>query len=660
MAVAIASPFAWRAPLTTRWAQDWAALDAAIRAQHSSKKQITDTEQLCGEIRALATQRLGPHEQMKLEGLARRLMGLGDQLPALRKMSIGLLGNHTLSFLVNPLRAAGLARNLLVDAIEAPYNSAALAAFGDANLFSGATLDSVVAVLDLEAFAASRELLNQETEDAAVAQAEHFLRRLAASLRRDTTASFILATIPFIAPAISSSDIALTGSDARLAMRINGLIMDGAKLGLWHVWDLASLAARVGFDNWYDPESFHLAKVPFRIELCPLVADHLCRILGAMAGKSCRALVVDLDNTLWGGIVGDDGWEGIRLGQGSTDGEAYLAFQRFILELHRRGVVLAVSSKNSEEIAREPFRLHPEMILKETHFSVFQANWDDKASNILAIAKALNLGLESVAFADDNPAERERVRQSLPQVTVPELGEDPAHFAARLSDSGAFEHLLLNRDDLARAKSYDSNAQRAELRASAGNYDEYLTSLKMRLTVNRFDEAGNARITQLINKSNQFNLTTRRYNSEDVRKFAGDSEGILCWQVQLEDAFANHGMIGIVIVRKSAETWTIDSWLQSCRVLSRGVEQSLANLLLAQARQAGAKRVVGEYVPSARNAMVGDFYARLGFAALGAGDRGATLFECCCDSFKPLTTFIQVDFRDGPPTGKQQLDPPRQ
>jgi HAD superfamily phosphatase (TIGR01681 family) len=417
--------FPWRAPLSADWSARWKAADALVRALKTDEHDASAATELCVAVRRLANERLGVSEQLKLEGLARRMLPNAARLPGFRAFRIGLLGNRTLSFLVNPLRAAGLGRGLLIDVVEAPYDSAASFAFGDAGPFAAAALDSVVVVLDEGAFGHAGKLLDGPGEDRAVNDALAFLQRAAAVSRDALGVPAIVATLPAAGATVSSADVATAGTAARFVARINAGIAAGGATGDWVVWDLAGLAARVGHDAWFDPARFHEAKTPFAIELCPLVADHLSRIVAAMTGKSARALVLDLDNTLWGGVIGDDGLAGIRLGQNSAEGEAYVAFQRYVLDLRDRGIVLAVCSKNTDEIAREPFRSHPEMILREHHVAVFQANWEDKASNVQAIAEALNLGLESLVFVDDNPAERERVRQELPLVCVPEIGSEP-------------------------------------------------------------------------------------------------------------------------------------------------------------------------------------------------------------------------------------------
>ncbi|MGB3797461.1 MAG: hypothetical protein WA957_14310, partial [Alteraurantiacibacter sp.] len=314
----------------------------------------------------------------------------------------------------------------------------------------------------------------------------------------------------------------------------------------------------------------------------------------------------------------------------------------FVLALRERGIVLAVCSKNTDEIAREPFRNHTEMAIKESHVAVFQANWSDKATNIRSIAETLSLGLESFVFIDDNAAERERVRQELPLVSTIEVGDDPSFYIERIAQSGMFDHLPLNNEDISRAESYGGRAAAAEIRAKIGNYDDYLTSLKMRMTIAPFDDAGRSRITQLINKSNQFNLTTRRYGEEDVRKMEDDPD-VMGWQVRLEDRFAQHGMIGVVIVRKGGSDWDIDSWLQSCRVLERGVEQCVMNSLFETAADAGADTIHATYITTDRNAMVSDFYTRLGFTQNQQNDDGSITYSCAMKDYQPHRTFIERD-----------------
>ena len=285
--------------------------------------------------------------------------------------------------------------------------------------------------------------------------------------------------------------------------------------------------------------------------------------------------------------------------------------------LRERGVVLAVSSKNEDDTARLPFREHPEMLLREEHFAVFQANWSDKATNIKSISEELALGLESLVFVDDNPFERELVRKALPQVAVPEMPSDPALYARTLAAAGYFELATFSQEDLSRASYYDGNARRAALQKQVGDLNQYLASLNMEITFQPFNETGRARIAQLINKSNQFNLTTRRYTEAEVAEMESDPN-CFSLQVRLTDTFGDNGMISVVICRTTPEgNWDIDTWLMSCRVLGRGVETMVLREMLEHASERGVAKLIGTYRPTDRNKLVEQHYSKLGFT----GDR---------------------------------------
>ncbi|UOR14509.1 HAD-IIIC family phosphatase [Qipengyuania aquimaris] len=626
-----AKSFPWRPPLADDWAERLAEIEAVLEEGRAPSYVA---------VKTLANQQLGMREQLRVERLAKRLQDKKFQDPAFAPLTIGLLGNRTLSYLPGPLAAAGLGRGLLVTSVETHYDSVASFAFSPANCFED-QLDALLVVLDESAFAGKRAILDQEGEDEALAEAENLVASLAAAAREKTGCPAIIATLPGAIP-VSSAELATPGTSARFRHRINLLLAEGAIEGRWLLWDQAALAARVGIENWLDPVRYHAAKIPFSIDLCPLAADSIASILASMKGKAARGLILDLDNTLWGGVIGDDGLEGIRLGQNSPEGEAFVAFQEFVMSLRDRGVVLAVCSKNTDEVAREPFREHSEMVIKEEHVAVFQANWSDKASNIRTIAETLSLGLESFVFVDDNPAERERVRQELPLVSTVEVGEEPSFYIERIAQSGLFDHLPLNQEDISRAASYGGRAAAAEIRNKIGNYEDYLSSLEMRMSIEPFDGPGRSRITQLINKSNQFNLTTRRYGEEEVRAME-DDPGLLAWQVRLEDKFAKHGMIGVVIVEKARTEWSVDTWLQSCRVLERGVEQCAMNKLFETAAREGVERITARYIPTDRNGMVSDFYTRLGFEILEENADGSIAYACKVRDYEPHKVFIEVN-----------------
>jgi FkbH-like protein len=317
------------------------------------------------------------------------------------------------------------------------------------------------------------------------------------------------------------------------------------------------------------------------------------------------------------------GWRASPSARAIQREKPHLAVQQTALALRERGIVLAVSSKNHDEVARLPFQKHPDMLLREEHLAVFQANWNDKAGNIEAIADALPLGLDTMVLLDDNPAERALVRQLLPQVAVPELPDDPALFARTLLGSGYFEAVSFSAEDRQRADFYESNARRIALRDKAADLGAYLASLDMIMTVQPFDEAGRNRIVQLINKSNQYNLTTRRYTAREVEEAERDSD-CFTLQVRLRDRFGDNGMISAVICRRSGRDWNVDTWLMSCRVLGRRVEEAVLQELLLQAEQRGIARIVGVYRPTERNKLVADHYEKLGFSLVEQRDDGTT------------------------------------
>ncbi|MEO5347769.1 MAG: HAD-IIIC family phosphatase [Magnetococcus sp. YQC-9] len=389
--------------------------------------------------------------------------------------------------------------------------------------------------------------------------------------------------------------------------------------------DVAGLAMAVGLHRWHDARGWQQARLPFSTACVPLYADHLSRLLAAMRGRSRKCLVLDLDNTLWGGVIGDDGMTGIRMAEGDPVGEAYRAMQRLALDLRARGILLAICSKNDAEIASRAFREHPEMILRPEHIAVFIANWEDKASNLRRIAERLNIGIDSLVFVDDNPVERAQVRSALPEVAVPELPEDPALYVTTLLAGGYFEAIGFTSEDRQRADQYQANATREESRAEHADLDGFLQSLEMRLLMQPFDALGRARIVQLVNKTNQFNLTTQRYDAREIERMEQDpSKWTL--QVRLLDRFGDNGMISVVIIDKRADGWMIEAWLMSCRVISRRVEEAVFERIVAAARQAGVEVLLGSYVATERNGLVREHYRKLGFERL-SGDDAASIWR---------------------------------
>lgn len=408
-----------------------------------------------------------------------------------------------------------------------------------------------------------------------------------------------------------------------------------------HIHDVETMAGRHGIDNWFDPRFWHHAKQPVSFQgLVPFV-HNLSKVIGAMFGRSKKCLVLDLDNTLWGGVVGDDGPEGLAIGKGDPLGEAFLAFQDYLIQLKNRGILLAVCSKNEEENARAPFKKRPEMLLKEKDFVSFKANWLPKPGNILAIAQELNIGVDSMVFVDDNPAEREHVRQQLPQVRVLELTEDPSDYPLLLDRTGWFEVVSLSEEDASRTAQYQQNTQRQDLLHSTGNYSDYLLSLKQEAEIAPFESMYVERITQLINKSNQFNLTTKRLSRSEVERIM-ESRDHLDLYVKLSDCFGDNGLISVFIGHQKGHTLLVDIWLMSCRVLKRGVEQLLSNVIVDQCKQRGITSIRGIYIPTPKNKLVQNHYQDLGYSVVETTENGEVHWEMQVEQYQPFEVQIQV------------------
>jgi FkbH-like protein len=350
---------------------------------------------------------------------------------------------------------------------------------------------------------------------------------------------------------------------------------------------------------------------------------------------------------LWGGVIGDDGMEGIALGNGTALGEAFLELQHYAKGLTRRGVILAVCSKNDEANALEPFEKHPDMVLRRDDIACFVANWNDKAANLREIARRLNIGTDSLVFADDNPAERAIIRRELPEVAVPELPEEPGLYAATIAAGGYFEAVRLTAEDRERAAQYQANLAREQAQAaledgSGTDMQGYLHSLDMVLHWGRIDAVSAPRVAQLVNKTNQFNLMTRRTTDEAVAALMAD-EASLHLQLRLIDKFGNNGIIAVVIGERRGEAMHVTDWLMSCRVLKRGVEAATLNLVAAESRRLGARCVIGTYRPTAKNAMVREHYANLGFQPAGVDADGTTRWSLDLDRFVPAPVAMRFE-----------------
>jgi len=614
-------------------------------AEFSSRLKAlgSSTDSLGRDVQALALHSLDLNQLTKLAGAIGRARGEGKSLSPLTPFRLAVLSNSTIDLIVPALVASAARHGIALEVVQPSYDQVAQEALTPDSKVNSSKPDAVLFALDYRGLPLKLSLGDPESAAATVQGAIGYLQALSNGIKASTNAVCIFQS--FAPPAESlfgSLDRTLPGTMRSLIDGINRELAEFVSGSGDVLLDVAALAETVGLSDWHDPQLWNMAKFSFSDQLIPLYADHVARVVAAIRGKSGKVLILDLDNTVWGGVIGDDGLDGIQIAQGDARGEAHLAVQRLALDLRQRGIVLAVSSKNTDEVARAPFEKHPEMLLKLDHIAVFQANWNDKATNIQAIAEELSLGLDAMVFLDDNPVERGLVRKLLPQVAVPELPEEPAYYARTLAAGGYFEAVAFASEDLKRAGFYQDNARRASLQKQVGGVDAYLTSLEMSITFQPFDATGRARIVQLINKSNQYNLTTRRYTDPEVTEAENDAS-VFTLQVRLADIFGDNGMISVVICRpgESGE-WEIDTWLMSCRVLGRKVEHMVLREILGHARVAGIHKLMGVYRPTERNKLVVDHYAKLGFAKAGEEESGLTRWELLVEAADPASAPMKV------------------
>ena len=469
------------------------------------------------DVARLAAYALDEAQLRRLAGTIDALRDAGRSLAPLTPFKLGIIGNATLEPLAAALTASAARHGIALECVTASYGQVVQEAHAPDSAINRARVDAVLVALDHRGLPLAPALYDAAEASNAVAASLALLDSLRASFRAHGNAVCILQTLaPPPETLFGSFDAVAPGTLRSLTASFNAALAASVAGTQDVILDVAALAETVGLANWHSPVQWNLAKLAFDARLLPLYCDHVARVIGALRGKSRRCLIVDLDNTMWGGVIGDDGLEGIVIGQGDATGEAYLDVQRAALALRERGIVLAVSSKNDDHVARSVFAGHPDMLLRDSHIAVFQANWNDKATNVAAIAAELSLGLDAMVFLDDNPVERGLVRELLPEVAVPELPDDPALYARTLLAAGYFEAVAFSDEDRKRAGYYADNARRVALRGQAGDVETYLASLDMRIVFRPFDSIGRSRIAQLINKSNQFNLTTRRYTEAEV------------------------------------------------------------------------------------------------------------------------------------------------
>ncbi|PIF43434.1 HAD superfamily phosphatase (TIGR01681 family)/FkbH-like protein [Chryseobacterium sp. 52] len=541
---------------------------------------------------------------------------LRRDIPQLKKIKVALLGDTATQFLNIALRGTAINEGFEFEVFEADFGQISRQILDPSSEYYEFNADYTII------FESSHKLLNQyyksyHTQTAFAENKISYIEELYRNIQSRTKSRVIYCNFPGINNQVFGNFAHKVESSFVFQLnKLNYLL--SAELALkndnFFIADLLSIQNKWGRDFMFSPSIYVNTEMVLSLDSLPIVAHHMTDVISSLEGKFKKCLILDLDNTTWGGIIGDDGLEKIQIGSLGI-GKAFTEFQYWIKALQKRGVILAVCSKNDEDKAREPFEKHPDMILKLEDIAVFVANWENKADNIRKIQNILNIGFDSMVFLDDNPFERNIVRENLPEVCVPELPEDPAEYLEYLYGLNLFETASFSENDAERTKQYQVEAKRAVDLDRFTNVEDFLKSMAMTSDVKSFDSFSKPRVSQLTQRSNQFNLRTVRYTEQDVESLI-NSEEHYTLSFTLEDKYGDNGLICVIVMEKTdQETLFINTWLMSCRVLKRGMEDFTLNTIVDAARKNGYKYVVGEYLPTAKNQMVKDHYERLGFTA---------------------------------------------
>ncbi len=607
-------------------------------------KELSKTDSIVDSLQGLANYKLTANQANRLYRTYAKLDETRrvECSAAFSSLKLGVVSNGTTDLLYPTLFVSALRHGVLLEIVGSDFDQALQEAIDPNSELNQAALDLVLVALDYRGyrFAMNTQSVVKGGFDAA--EASDYLSQIIQGFKSNSGTNCIIQTVAKPPTnLLGNLDNTLTHTISATINTFNQNVIQLADSSACYLLDVADIAADFGGLRWFDERQWLMSRIAMSPEATVYYAERFGSLVGAIRGKSKKCLVLDLDNTCWGGVIGDDGMDGIVIGEGNARGEAHLSLQRYALELKEHGIILAVCSKNDEDNAKEPFNSHPDMLLKEGDIAVFVANWNDKASNLKFIAQTLNIGIDALAFVDDNPAEREIIRQMLPQVGVPELPEDPSNYTRVLSQARYFEAVAFNQEDKLRAEQYRLNAKRQELLEASEGIGDYLSSLEMKINFAPFDKLGRKRITQLVNKTNQFNLTTKRYTEAQIEQFEQDS-ATLTLQIRLKDKFGDNGMISVVIAHVKGDTLDVDTWLMSCRVIKRSVEQMVCDELVKFAIEHNLTRITGNYIPSAKNKLVKDLYQELGFEQLSEQDN-ETRWSLDVAQYQPHLPPIEIE-----------------
>lgn len=566
------------------------------------------------------------------------LKKLAKHTPAdLPMIKIALIGDTATQFLATAIRGTGVERGYQIDLFEAEYNQVERQFLDPSSELYQSDADYIVLFQSTHKLGEKHSLLSADQQETL---AEERLAFIASICENPALADkkIICLDYPEIEDTVFGSyatkvSSSLTYQVRKLNMGLMDLSQQYANL---FICDIAGLQNKLGRDIMFAPNVYVSTEMVLSIDALPYVAGRVMDIVCAIKGQFKKCLILDLDNTVWGGVIGDDGIEGIQLGHGLGIGKAFTEFQMWVKKLKQRGIIICVASKNNEETAKEPFEKHPDMVLKLEDIAVFQANWETKVDNIRTIQRILNIGFDSMVFLDDNPFERNIVRENIPGITVPELPEDPGEYLEYLYSLNLFETASYSQADKDRTKQYQVEAKRVSLQKTFSNEADFLKSLDMVSVVSGFNAFNTPRVAQLSQRSNQFNLRTVRYTEADIEAYGKDPD-VIDLSFTLEDKFGDNGLIAVIIMKpQDTETLFVDTWFMSCRVLKRGMENFTLNTMVEAARQKGYKRIIGEYLPTPKNKMVEGHYLSLGFEKLEG-----TRYVLDVEQYQPRECYIR-------------------
>jgi len=573
------------------------------------------------------------HTLRELKALAAKEL----ETPSLK---VALLGDTATQLLVTSIKGEAIDRNIALDIYEGEYNQVERQLLDPTSDLYQFDASIVVIFQSTHKLCEHHSLLPTEKQEMVAEERLSFLASVCEN-PAFTDKKIIYFNYPEIEDTVFGSYA--NKVEASFSFQVRKLNYELMLLSKQYpnlfVCDIAGLQNLFGRQFMFSPNVYMSTEMVLSVNALPYVASRVVDIIGAIRGQFKKCLILDLDNTVWGGVIGDDGLEGIELGHGLGIGKAFTEFQMWVKKLKQRGIIICVASKNNEDTAKEPFEKHPDMVLKLDDIAVFMANWETKVDNIRAIQGILNIAFDSMVFLDDNPFERNMVRENIPGITVPELPEDPGKYLEYLYSLNLFETASYSQADKDRTKQYQVEAKRVSLAKTFANEADFLKSLDMVSTVSGFTKFNTPRVAQLSQRSNQFNLRTIRYTEADITAMAENPE-VIDLSFTLEDKFGDNGLIAVIIMKKQDdETLFVDTWFMSCRVLKRGMENFTLNTMVECAKRKGYKRIIGEYLPTPKNKMVEQHYPNLGFALSELASEGAK-YVLDVDSYQPRECYI--------------------